>query len=58
MTGIHDVFLADEDKSNDPISYKKIDREGQFSTWKCILGFNFDGVEKTLWLENEKWDLF
>lgn len=28
--------------------------EGQYSTRKCILGFDFNGEDKTLWLEEEK----
>jgi len=55
MKGIHDVFPADDDDSNDPISLKKLAQgEGQYSTRKCMLGFDFDGEDKTLWLEEEK----
>jgi hypothetical protein len=52
MTGIHDIFPADKCDSNNPISEKKLlqlDRE--YSTTKTILGFEFDGDHKTLWLE-------
>ncbi len=55
MTRIHDVFLADKCDSNNPISEKKLlqlDRE--YSTTKTILGFEFDGDHKTLWLEEAK----
>ena len=56
MMGIHDVFPADQDNTNDPISLTKLSKgEGQFSMQKCILGFDFDGVDKTMWLEEEKW---
>ena len=55
MKGIHDVFPEDEDDDNDPISLKKLRQgDGKFSTRKCLLGFDFDGEEKTLWLEEEK----
>ena len=55
MRGIHDVFAPDDDDDNDPISFKKLEKgEGRYSTRKCILGFDFDGREKTLWLEEEK----
>jgi hypothetical protein len=55
MTGIHDVFPPDEDDSNDPISKKTLLKyEGQYSTRKTLLGFNFDGTAKTMWLEEAK----
>ena len=56
MTGIHDVFPAnDEDDGNDPISEKKLKKlEGQYSTVKTLLGFDFDGISKTMWLESAK----
>jgi len=55
MTGIHDVFLADEINNNDPISKKKLKQlDGEYSTKKTILGFDFDGVNKTIWLEEAK----
>jgi hypothetical protein len=41
--------------SNDPISKKKIlQLDGEYSTTKTILGFDFDGDHKTLWLEEAK----
>ena len=44
MAGIHDVFPADIVDSNDPISEKKLLKgEGQYSLFKTLLGFNFDG---------------
>jgi hypothetical protein len=47
MTGIHDVFPADEINDNDPISKKKLKQlDGEYSTKKNILGFDFDGVNK------------
>ncbi len=57
MEGIHDVFPPDQDDSNDPILEKKLHKtEGQYATLKTILGFNFDEVAKTLWLEEAKWE--
>ena len=55
MMGIHDVFPADEDDEEDPISMKKLKKgEGEYSTRKTLLGFNFDGTTKTMWLEEAK----
>ena len=56
MTGIHDVFPADNDNDDDdPISEKKLKKlEGQYSTIKTLLGFDFDGIGKTMWLEAAK----
>jgi len=55
MHGIHDVFPPDDDDERDPISVKKLKQgDGVFATRKCILGFDFDGEEKTIWLEEEK----
>ncbi len=55
MTGIHDVFPANVVDSNDPISEKKLLKgEGQYSLFKTLLGFDFNGKRKTLWLEEEK----
>lgn len=57
MHGIHDVFPADDNDANDPISEKKLlKREGEMSTTKTLLGFDFDGIEKTMWLESAKRD--
>jgi hypothetical protein len=48
-------FPPDADDSNDPISEKKLLKcEGQHSTRKTLLGFNFDGSAKTMWLEVAK----
>ena len=56
MTGIHDVFPADDaNDEDDPISEKKLKKlEGQYSTVKTLLGFDFDGINKTMWLESAK----
>ncbi len=53
--GIHDVFPADDNNANDPISEKKLKQfEGGYATRKTIIGFDFDGVNKTIWLEEAK----
>jgi hypothetical protein len=55
MHGIHDVFPPDEDDSNDPILEKKLQKgEGRYDTRKTLLGFDFDGEGKTMWLESAK----
>ncbi len=55
MHGIHDVFPPDEDDSNDPISEKKLQKgEGRYDTRKILLGFDFGGKGKTMWLESAK----
>jgi hypothetical protein len=55
MMGIHDVFPADENDTDDPILEKKLQKlEGEYATTKTILGFEFDGVNKTIWLEAAK----
>jgi hypothetical protein len=56
MEGIHGMFPLDKDNSNDPISEKiLVKEEGQCSALKTILGFDFDGKAKTLWLVSAKW---
>ncbi len=56
MTDIHDVFPAnDDDDGNGPISEKKLKQlEAQYATLKTLLGFQFDGINKTMWLELAK----
>ena len=55
MTGIHDVFPANIVNSNDPISKKKLLKgEGLYVLLKTMLSFDFDGKQKTVWLEEEK----
>jgi hypothetical protein len=59
MHGIHNVFPANDNNANNPISKNKLLKsEGAMSTTKTILGFNFDRVEKTMWLESAKCDQF
>jgi hypothetical protein len=55
MTGIHDIFPADVVDGKDPISEKKLlNGEGQYDIVKTLLGFDFDGQQKKMWLEEEK----
>ena len=57
MTGIHDVFPEDRVDAEDPILFKKLlNLEAMWALHKDILGFTFDGVEKTIWLEAPKRD--
>jgi hypothetical protein len=58
LTGIHDVFPADEEDENDPVSLKKLKQlEGQFALDKEMLGFDFDGIFKTMILNAKKREL-
>ena len=51
----HDVLPADVNNAEDPILAKNLQKgDATFDTTKCILGVNFDGVEKNMWLEDEK----
>jgi hypothetical protein len=55
MTGIHNMFPPNVNDNCYPISEKKlIQGEGCYSTQKTPLGFGFDGVNKTMWLEGAK----
>jgi hypothetical protein len=56
MMGIHDIFPANDlDDGDDPISEKKLKNlKGQYSTEKTLLGFDFDGICKTMWLKSAK----
>jgi hypothetical protein len=55
MMGIYDVFPPDSEDINDPISEKKLKQnEGLYSTCKTLLGFDFDGNAKTIWLKSAK----
>ena len=55
MTGIHDVFPADEGEDEDPISLKKMKRlDSMWALQKEELGFTFNGLDKTIWLEESK----
>jgi hypothetical protein len=57
MHKIHEVFPTDDNNANTPVSKNKLLKgEGVMSTTKTILGFDFDGVEKTMWLESAKRD--
>jgi hypothetical protein len=58
MTGIHDVFPADDDDENNPISLKKLRKaEGEWGLLKEMLGFDFDGLAKTMQLGQGKREL-
>ena len=55
MHGIHDVLPADDDDDNDPLSLKKLRKlDGKWALLKDLLGFEFDGVAKTMQLEEPK----
>lgn len=55
MKGVHDVFPADQVAENDPLSYKKMLKlESMWALTKEILGFTFDGDNKTIWLAEDK----
>jgi hypothetical protein len=55
MMRIYDVFPADVIDANDPISKKKLKQlNGEYLTTKTILGFDFNGDDKTIWLEEAK----
>jgi hypothetical protein len=59
MQGIHDIFPANANDNEDPISFKKIGKgEGVWALQKDILGFMFDGEvgAKTMQLEGPKRD--
>jgi hypothetical protein len=55
MHGIHDVFPKHDNNAKKPIAKNKLLKgEGQMSTTKTLLGFNFNGEDKTMWLETAK----
>ena len=55
LQGIHDVFPASDDDELDPIALKKLlKEEGRWLLEKEILGFIFDGDNKTIWLADSK----
>jgi hypothetical protein len=57
MHGIHDVFSEHENDTTNPIAKNKLFKgEGQMSTTKTLQGFNFNGEDKTMWLETAKQD--
>jgi hypothetical protein len=52
MQGIHDCFLANDNDDNDPILLSKVKKgEINLSTRTTLVGFDFDGMDKTLWLK-------
>jgi hypothetical protein len=55
LHGIHDVFPPSRDDKQDPISLKKLKKgDRTYNTTKCLLGFDFNGVTKTMWLKESK----
>ncbi len=57
MHGIHDVFPEHKNDTTNPIPKNKLFKDkGQMSTTKTLLGFNFNGKDKTMWLETAKRD--
>ena len=49
LHGIHYVFPPSADDSKDPTLAKKLCKgDGTYESNKCILGFDFDGVNKTI----------
>jgi hypothetical protein len=55
MQGIHDCFPANDNDDNDPILLSKMKKgESNISTRKTLLGFDFDGADKMLWLKENK----
>ncbi len=57
MHGIHNVFPEHENNANNPIAKNKLLKgKGQMSTTKMLLGFDFNGEDKTMWLEMAKRD--
>jgi hypothetical protein len=52
LHGIHNVSPPSNNNSKDPISAKKLQKgNSTFKSKKCMLGFDFDGGSKTIWLE-------
>ena len=57
LHGLHDVFPPDDDDDEDPNSVKKLrQRDGAWALVKELLGFNFDGLARTLLLSDSKKD--
>jgi hypothetical protein len=57
MCAIHEIFPPSDTPEDDPISFKKlVQQEGSWDTIKEILGFCFNGSDKTMWVNNGKRD--
>jgi len=55
MCGIHDVFPQEDADADDLISLKTLlQQEGAWDTVKDLLGFVFNGVDYTMWLDEGK----
>ena len=53
--GIHDIFPPDTDDDEDPTSLKKLRKgDGAWALRKDVLGWTFDGDDKTVELEEER----
>ena len=56
MMGVVDIFTADDDDENDPLSLKKLQKlEAMWALHKDILGFSFNGVENSLAWSTKMW---
>ncbi len=57
MHRIRNVFPEHDNNANNPIAKNKLLKDkGQMSTTKMLLGFDFNGEDKTMWLETAKHD--
>ena len=57
IVGVHNVFPVDEDDNEDLLSLKKMKKlESMWALEKDILGFTFDGKNKTIMLDKTKRD--
>ena len=57
LHGIHDVFPATVEDDDDPNSVKKLKKlDGAWALDKDVLGFDFDGDERTIMLDKPKRD--
>lgn len=55
MHGMHSVFPPDSDDDEDAIALKKLKKkDAEWATTKDMLGWTFDGINKTMVLDEEK----
>jgi hypothetical protein len=55
MHGVHEVFPAEDDKDEDPIAHKKLKKgDGRWMLRKDLLGFDFDGEQHTIAVNEER----
>jgi len=58
MHGTHDVFPPDPNAAEDPISLKKLEKgEGAWALVQEVLGWQFNGADKTLCYNEKKLDI-